>query len=146
MKKLIFIAVLIFAITSCKKCDPTNTIGGIVIDDAIVRVIGYEEGENFINAPSDFDKKIEVSFDGGITYRPVDFSKYSVFSLQTTASCSSGYHRAVVANNTNETVNYSVTITECSTCQNTATINNWVLTKAVPGFYEVSFNIERVKP
>ncbi|RYM36006.1 hypothetical protein ERX46_03140 [Brumimicrobium glaciale] len=143
MKKLIFISLLIFSITSCKKCDPTNAIGGIVIEDAIVRVIGYEEGENFITESTDFDKLIEVSFDGGINYKPVDFSKYSVMSLQTTASCSSGYYRAVVANKSQQTVNYTVTITECPTCQNTSTINNWVLTKIVPNFYVESYNIVR---
>lgn len=143
MKKLIFVALLIFSITSCKKCDPSNSIGGIVVKDAIVRVIGYQEGKNFITEPSEFDKEIEVSFDGGRNYNPVDFSNYSVFSLQTTASCSSGYDRNVVMNTADTTVNYTVTITECPTCQSSATINNWVLTKVVPAFYEANFRIKR---
>lgn len=143
MKKILFIALLLIAITSCDKCDATNSIEGEVVEDAIVRVIGYEVGENFINSPSDFDKQIEVSFDGGINYEPVNFSVFSVFSLQTTAPCSAGYARNVVVNNQNETVNYTITITECSTCTSSTTINNWVLTNVVPSFYEVSFNINR---
>ncbi|PWH85471.1 hypothetical protein [Brumimicrobium oceani] len=143
MKKLFFITLLLIFITSCKKCDPSNSTGGIVIEDAIVRVFGYEEGQNFITEASDYDKTIEVSFDGGINYKPVDFSNFSVFSLQTTASCSSGYDRTVVLNKADTTVNYTVTITECPTCKTSATINNWVLTKVVPAFYEESFSIKR---
>lgn len=145
MNKLFILSLLILAVsfTSCKKCDPTNSIGGIVIEDAIVRVIGYEEGNNFIKDQTEYEKSIEVSFDGGKKYTPVDFSKHSVFSLQTTASCSSGYDRSVRMNTSDSTVNYTVTITECPTCSNVSTINNWVLTEAVPSFYEESFNIKR---
>ncbi|SRR5690554_664995 len=143
MKKLFLLSVLLFLITSCKKCDPSNSTGGIVIEDAIIRVIGYHAGENFITDPSDYDKEIQVSFDGGVNYKAVDFAKYSVFSLTTTANCSSGYDRNVVMNKLDTTVNYTVTITECKTCQNPATINNWVLTTIVPPYYKESFNIKR---
>lgn len=147
MNKLISLSliILIVSLTSCKKCDPSNSTAGMVIEDAIVRVIGYESGENFITDPTEYKKPIEVSFDGGVNYKPVDFLQYSVFSLTTTATCSSGYDRNVVMNKKDTTVNYTVTITECTTCQNNSTINNWVLTKIVPSFYTANYNIKRRK-
>jgi hypothetical protein len=111
--------------------------------DAIVRVIGSETGENYITSPSDYEKEIEVSFDGGFNYNPVDFLQYSVFSLTTTASCSSGYDRNVLMNESDSTLNYTVTITECPTCKNITTINNWVLTTTIPSYYEEpTFNVK----
>lgn len=135
--------ILLATFVSCKKCDPTNSTSGIIVEDAIIRVIGYEEGYNFITSPSEFEKLVEVSFDGGKNYKAVDFNKYSVFSLQTTALCSSGYKREVKIDNKNETVKYTIDIEECNSCTYLATINNWVLTKSVPSYYEESFVVNK---
>lgn len=145
MNKILLLSALILAISlsSCSKCDPSNSIGGIVVEDAIVRIIGKAPIEAFITDQTSFDKAIEVSFDEGVNYKNVDFSKYSVFALTTTARCSSGYNRNVKVNKADATVTYTVTITECSTCQNNTTIANYVLTEAVPDNYTPIFKIER---
>ncbi|RFC54390.1 hypothetical protein [Brumimicrobium aurantiacum] len=144
-KSLLFtlLAVALF-FTSCNKCDPTNSHGGEIIEDAIVKVIGYQAGENYITDQSNYDKLIEVSFDGGLNYSPVNFSKYAVFSLTTTASCSSGYDRNITLNKSDSTIIYNISITECETCKNNSTINNWVLTESIPSYYdEVIYEVDR---
>lgn len=143
MKYLSFTLIIIVAsfFTSCKKCDPANSSSGLIIEDAIIRVIGGHSGGQFISNASEYPSFIEMSLDGGVTYTPVDYSKYSVFALATTSSCSSGYNRNVNANAASETVTYSIKITECSTCDNLVTISNWVLTSKVPSHYTPIFSI-----
>lgn len=145
MNKFIFIIIAITAtlFTSCKKCDPSNNTSGIIVKDAIVRAINVEAGERFISDSSEFSLPIEMSLNGGVTYTSVDFSKYSVFALTTTSSCSSGYDRNVTADPINAIVTYTIRITECSTCTNNTTINNWVLTSKVPSNYTPIFSIKK---
>lgn len=145
MNKLILFSILLLTISlsSCSKCDASNSVEGIIIEDAIIRVSKTTTPENFITSPTDYYSTIEMSLDGGLTYKAVDFAKYSVFSLTTTASCSSGYNKSVTIDKTESTVNYTINITECATCKNNSTIHNWVLTEAVPDDYSPSFNIKR---
>ncbi|MDX1652993.1 MAG: hypothetical protein R3277_10905 [Brumimicrobium sp.] len=136
--------VLLLIFSGCKKCDPSNEESGLVIENAIVRVIGGQGGANFITDATQYNAPIEVSFDGGITYEPVDFTKYSVFSLPTTANCSSGYNRSVLKNDAAQVVTYSITVTECDYCDDySITIMNWVLTGLVPGNYTPIFEVNK---
>ena len=144
MNKFVFVIIAIAAtlFTSCKKCDPSNNTSGIIIQDAIVRAIGIEAGQRFISDGSELSKPLEMSLDGGVTYTAVNFNEYSVFALTTTSSCSSGYDRNVSVDPINEIVTYTIKITECSTCKNNTTIDNWVLTSKVPGNYTPFFSIK----
>ena len=146
MKQLLSIISICLAVallSGCNKCDPSNELNGIIKKDAIVRVI--DAGINspqFISASNEFYAPIEVSFDEGVTYEPVDYSKYSVFALPTTASCSSGYNRNVSANDAGQTVTYTITVTECDYCEGSTTIPNWVLTTKVPASYTPIFEVD----
>jgi hypothetical protein len=138
---IIFTALILFS--GCNKCDPTNDLNGIIVEDAIVRVIDATvAGPQFINSASEYNAEIEVSFDEGLTYQPVDFTEYTVFALPTTASCSSGYSRDVSANDPNETVTYSIIITECDYCEGTTSIPNWVITTKVPASYTPIYEVD----
>lgn len=145
MKNVLLISGLLLSIvlTGCNKCDPSNSEGGYIVKDAIVRVIGGEGGAHFITDASQYDAPIEMSLDGGVTYTPVDFTEYSVFSLPTTATCSSGYNRNVSLDEANQIVTYSVTITECDYCEGTTSIKNWVLTSAIPSNYTYVYEVEK---
>lgn len=146
MRKILFSSILLVTLllTGCNKCEPKNEIGGMIKDDAIVRVIDPSvPGPQFINSDSEYpDAPVEVSFDGGVTYEAVDFTKYTVFALPTTASCSSGYNRNVATNDVAQTVTYSIIITECDYCEGTTTIPNWVLTTKVPATYTPIFEVD----
>lgn len=145
MKYILLVSGLLLTtlFTSCNKCDPTNSEGGLVVKDAIVKVIGGQGGANFITDSTQYDVPIEMSLDGGVTYTPVDYTQYSVFSLPTTATCSAGYNRSVTLSESAQAVTYTVSITECDYCEGTVSINNWVLTSAVPSNYTPVFDIQK---
>ena len=146
MKHFLSITALLITVvilSGCNKCDTSNSVNGIIKKDAIVRVIDATvPGPQFISAANEYNAPVEVSFDEGVTYEAVDFSKYSVFALPTTASCSSGYNRNVSANDVGQTVTYTITITECDFCEGTTSIPNWVLTTKVPSTYTPIYEVD----
>lgn len=145
MRNILCIAslILLISLSSCDKCDPSNSESGYIIKNSIVRVIGGSGGEQFITNENQYDAPIEMSLDGGLTYKPVDFSKYSVFALPTSATCSSGYNRTVTVDEASETATYTIIITECDYCEGSTSINNWVLTSAIPENYTIIFDTKK---
>ena len=130
--------------TACKKdCDASNSFGGEVIDNAIVKVMGHPSANTLVTEQGMMGFKYEVSFNEGLSYSPVDFGKYSVLCQITRANCSSGYHRTASIDNSEGTVTYTIEITECDDCEAQATVYNWVLIPAVPSSYEAIFVTER---
>lgn len=143
MKTSLLLLTVLLVFTSCKKCDPTNSVGGEILENAIVKVITNISNPILVTNAGQVDYAIEVSFDNQINYEPVDFTKYSVMALPTLASCSSGYDRVVTKNATDQTVTYTITITECETCDGSSRIQNWVLIPAVPGTYSPIFKVNQ---
>jgi hypothetical protein len=145
MRWIVFLTlVVLVGLTSCKKCDPTNSFGGEVIAEAIVRVPGNNAPQPIMVTDADeVSFPIEVSFDNGFTYELVDFSKYTVFAIPTIASCSSGYDRVVTLGAAASVAKYTVTITECATCEGSTRIENWVITKKIPAGYTPLFEVKK---
>lgn len=142
MKWLAYTSLFLLIITSsCNKCDPTNSVGGQVIENAIVRVIQKPSEPMLIRSQNEFNGTIEVRFNGDVAYQEVDFSKYSVMCMPTTASCSSGYDRVVNLDANTQTVKYTITITECETCEGVTRIYNWVLIPVVPANIDPVFEV-----
>lgn len=132
----------IISLTSCDKCDPSNSVGGLVIEDAIVKVMVATPSEPmFITSASQVNFDIEYSLNEGLEYAPVDFSQYSVLLFPTTANCSSGYERIVERDDANEIVVYTMNITQCDNCQSQTRIPNWVLVPAVPSNYTAVYKL-----
>jgi hypothetical protein len=143
--KHISLLLIVFALfSSCKKCDPSNSIGGAVLDNVIVRVPGNQPSAPImVTNPNQVNYLIEASFDGGVNYSPVNFTQYTALAIPTVASCSSGYDRVVEIIQAQSTVKYTLTITECTTCEGTAQVQNWVLIPAVPGSYTPVFDVKK---
>jgi hypothetical protein len=145
MKQFVAIMVLFVLIvfnTGCNKCDPSNSVGGLVIEDAIVRVMVATPNEPlFITSAEQVNFDVEYSLNGGLDYQLVDFSEYSVLCFPTTANCSSGYERIVERDNANSIVIYTINITQCDNCMSQARIANWVLVPAVPPSFSPVFKL-----
>lgn len=148
--RLFFILIFfLFLMGSCSKCDPTNKIGGEVVEDVVVRIIDAWIEEPILvtnpfqldNYSQTFHPAAEMRLNSELEYIPVDFSKYSIVGVPTTASCSSGYERIIDFDDFNNVVHYTINITECPTCDGTMTIQNWVLIPRVASDYIVEVDI-----
>lgn len=151
MKTLLLLITVIFVFTSCKKCDPTNSFGGEIIEEAVIQILGVKlvgpilvTNNQSLTTVNGSLVSARVRFPNELDFQPVDFTKYSIVGIPTTASCSSGYNRKVDFDDFNNIVRYSIEIKECPTCDGVSTIENWVLIpKVSPNFSvlsEVSFN------
>ena len=151
MKKLVLFFSIMFVTISCKKCEPVNSFGGEIIEEAVIQILGVKleapilvtNNQSLTNANGS-SVPARVRFPDELDFQPVDFTKYSIVGVPTTASCSSGYNRVVDFDDFNNIVRYSIDIKECPTCDGVSTIENWVLIPKVSSDYivlsEVSFN------
>lgn len=139
---LLFFSFSLILLTSCDKCDPSNSVGGTVIEDAIVKVMVATPNEPMlITSENQVNFDIEYSLNGGLDCTIVDFSQYSVLLFPTTANCSSGINRTVELDDANDIVIYTITITQCDNCMSQSRISNWVLVPAIPPNYSPVFKL-----
>lgn len=138
--------------TSCKKkcvIDKENTNTGSIIEDAIIYHVGYAGPNNGWHLTTDVNGieiagsnvGLEVSFDGGKTRGPINFSQYHVLMLPTTSSCESKLDRSVVFDNVSQTVTYKISVTNCSRCDDKYQSENYVLVPAIPSSYTVLYDV-----
>ncbi len=151
MKKLVLFCSIMFFTISCKKCEPVNSFGGEIIEEAVIQILGVKldapilvTNNQSLTTANGSSVPARVRFPDELDFQPVDFTKYSIVGVPTTASCSSGYSRVVDFDDFNNIVRYSIDIKECPTCDGVSTIENWVLIPKVSSDYivlsEVSFN------
>lgn len=158
MKKLttLFLAILAIALVSVsckKKCtlDDNDTTSGVVIthagstEDPNTLVIIFPSsgqmsssfgGDYIVDANHNYASNFEVSWDGGLTKAPVDYSLYTILAKPIGIKCNARINRDVVVDNLNGIVTYTVTVKDCDEgCDETRTLENYVLVPAFPSNY-----------
>jgi len=132
--KIVFLFTLIFTVSqSCKKgCDypKENTITGDIISDA--SVLGFNTGGvKSVHYTDDPNNLLQVSFDKGYTYIPIDFSKYTAMNFPVSVGCNTYFEKNVTINNAASKVTYTLVVNSCPDCEDQYRQDNWVL---VPKF------------
>ena len=138
---------LIFGTTSCKKCKLSgeNESTGMIVTEAIIYPSsGYLTsnlgGNMHVTATHVYANKFEVSFDGGATRVPVDYSQYSILSSAMTVSCEASLTKSVTYDSNLDIYTYSVTGETCSSCNQDRYIENYVLVSAIPDGAQIIFD------
>lgn len=138
---------LIFGTTSCKKCklSEDNESTGMIVADAIIYPdSGYLTADNnetmHITGSHGYSGRFEVSFDGGATRVPVDYSQYSILSSAMTVSCEAALSKSVTYDANLDVYTYSVTGETCSYCNQDRYIENYVLVSAIPNGAQIIFD------
>lgn len=151
--KLILPLMVIIAtlgLQACKKCivEGDDIYGGEIIPNVIVYpASGYMtsnmNGDYVIDADHNYADRFEVSIDGG-EKTAVNYSMYTLLCYPTNATCNANYDRNVTINDTDGTVNYKITVTQCKNCKETRSVENYVLVPKFPSSYVVSFDVTYV--
>ena len=141
--------VVSIGLTSCtKKCNiaDANLDSGVIVSEdptTNIPVIIYPQsgfltsnmgGDYLINASDPYSDRYEVSFDGGYTRVPVDYSVYNLLALPMTINCNARFERSVTIDATNNVITYAVTANTCSSCEDKYTVENYVLVPVLPGY------------
>lgn len=133
--------------TSCKKkcrVDELNNDSGEIIDSVVFYPSsGYMTssmaGNYVVNASHPYADRYEVKIGNG-DRQAVDYSLYTILANPINATCDVAFERDVTIDNANQQVIYTVKATQCSACESTNYIENYVLVPAFPSNYEVIFD------
>jgi hypothetical protein len=139
-------------VSSCKKkcvIDRENSISGDIIPDATIYHVGYAGPNNGYHLTTDVNGieiagsnvGLEVSFDGGLTRGPINFTKYDVLLNPAILSCEAKVDKSVVYNAANQTVTYNVDVINCSSCDERYQAENYILVNKIPSNFTVLYSV-----
>ena len=142
---------LILLATSCKKkcvMEINNENKGWIEEDVLFYPqIGYMSnlmnGYYVITEDSPFANEILISIDGG-EKAPVDFNNYAILCYPITTHCNAQFVRDVSFNSVNQSVEYSIVVTQCAQCEEERFTENYVLVPKFPSNYNVTYDISYV--
>ncbi len=139
---LFLVAFVLGSFSSCKKCtvaeEDSNT--GIIVQDVIIYPqVGYLANVTGVHITGNnlYADEFLVSWDGGVTKVPVDWTSYDILANPMTINCKASFVRDVEYNNAASIVNYVVTATTCSSCENERFVENFVLVPKIANGYSV---------
>ncbi|MDR2928417.1 MAG: hypothetical protein LBV41_09520 [Cytophagaceae bacterium] len=158
---IIIVAVLLFVAASClntyKGCKnmPEQLIGtGEIIDNALIdsdepfdiflideyQVLSDER--LIINSDSANIYHLRVSFDSGITFNPIDFSKYTVLGNYAEGACRAVFDRHVTKNIEQQKYIYKINVIYCGMCEKLEADMNFILIPKIEDGFSVEFIVE----
>lgn len=144
------ILVSLVLLTSCKKCrvDGVSTNSGAIIEDVVIYpesgfMTGNMGGNYVITGSSSYADKFEMSLSQG-ERTAVNYSNFNIMAFPVTAKCNASYERNVDINHTTQTVTYTITVTQCSNCEEERTSENYVLVPVFPSTYNVVYDLNIV--
>jgi hypothetical protein len=147
---LLLISLALFTTSCKKKCvmDINNEDKGWIEENVIFYPqLGYIttalKGNYVITESSPFADEFLVSIDGG-EKAPVDFNNYTILCYPIITHCNAQFVRDVSFNSVNQTVEYSITVTQCAQCEEERFTENFVLVPKFPSNYNVTYDISYV--
>lgn len=147
---LLLISLALFTSSCKKKCvmDINNEDKGWIEENVIFYPqLGYItsalKGNYVITESSPFADEFLVSIDGG-EKTPVDFNNYTILCYPIITHCNAQFVRDVSFNSVSQTVEYSITVTQCAQCEEERMTENFVLIPKFPSNYNVTFDISYV--
>ena len=153
LKGLFFVLLLGgIGLSSCKKkcvIEKENSDLGAIIsesstgEDVVVYHSGYKPASisNHYTATHPYADHIEVSFDGGQSRGPLNWSQYHILTNPVWTSCEAKIDREVAFNTASQTVTYKVSVINCSDCDERYFAENYVLVPAIPNGYTILYDV-----
>ena len=148
---LFSLAILFMGLTACtKKCivetEDTNNgaiISGVVVYPSAGSLTGNMGGNYVITTGHPHANEIQIRVNEGEKTN-VNYSDFTVLCYPTTANCSAFYDKTVTIDDANQTVVYKIVVTQCESCPEKYTSENYVLVPAFPSNYAVSYDVSYV--
>ncbi len=132
-------------LASCgKKCklEKEDINQGVIVPDVIVYQTHTFGEKVVIDGTTADSNQLELSFDGGYTRVPVDYSKYTLLNFPITTHCDAAFTRKVEFNDVDDIVKYTISVEECDKCNNGILTDNFVVVPKFPASYSVTYKKE----
>jgi len=150
-------AVLMTTISCKKSCNipEEDTYSGPIISEVNeTKVIIYAHPGGLLesfpngmhitsNSPIGQQEWFEVSFDGGITRQPVDFTQYNIIGYPLVVKCDAAIDRSLTTNPTANSALFTMTVEECNDgCDELRSLENYILVDDTMANYTVAFQVQ----
>lgn len=146
MKKIFSIIIIIGMVAivfSCSKeeepCEAIIENSGIIHKSVDISSCEepFYQGNFVINNNVEYDSVLALN---NSCDRPfIDFSSYTLLGRYAYTSNTGSYYRKVVADTVNSSYNYTITVTNCGSCNCLSQNMNWVLVPKLPYTWSVKF-------
>lgn len=94
------------------------------------------------NSQQIYKDYFEVSFDGGLTRQPVDFTQYNIIGHPLAVKCDASVDRALATNFLSGSAVYTMTVEECNDgCDELRSLENYILVDDSMANYNVTFSV-----
>jgi hypothetical protein len=148
---IFLLAILFLGLSACKKkcvveTEDTNNgaiVSGVVFYPSSGSLTGNMGGNYVITNGHPYANNIQIRINEGEKTN-VNYTNYTVLCYPTTANCSAFYDKTVTIDDANQTVVYKIVVTQCESCPEKYTSENYVLVPAFPSSYAVSYDVSYV--
>ncbi len=146
--------ILVVTLASCKKaCNfPDNVDSGAIVQDVIIYpnsggITASMTGDYVIDANSPYADQFEVRYTPTSDRTNVNYSQYNIIGYPMNVTCDATFERSVEIIDSLSLVRYSITVYECTSqkCNETRTVENFVLVPVLPSSYSVEYIEKREK-
>lgn len=150
-------AILMTSISCKKSCNipEEDTYSGPIISEVNdTKVIIYPSSGGLLtsfpngmhitnSSPQAHQDWFEVSFDGGITRQPVDFSQYNIVGYPLVVKCDAAIDRALTTNQISGSALFTMTVEECNDgCDELRSLENYILVDDTMANYSFAFQVQ----
>lgn len=148
---IFLLATLFLGLSACKKkcvveTEDTNNgaiVSGVVFYPSSGSLTGNMGGNYVITNGHPYANDIQIRINEGEKTN-VNYTNYTILCYPTTANCSAFYDKTVTIDDANQTVVYKIVVTQCESCPEKYTSENYVLVPAFPSSYAVSYDVSYV--
>jgi hypothetical protein len=148
---IFLLAILFLGLSACKKkcvveTEDTNNgaiVSGVVFYPSSGSLTGNMGGNYVITNGHPYANDIQIRMNDGEKTN-VNYTNYTILCHPTTANCSAFYDKTVTIDDANQTVVYKIVVTQCESCPEKYTSENYVLVPAFPSSYAVSYDVSYV--
>lgn len=148
---IFLLATLFLGLSACKKkcvveSEDTNNgaiVSGVVFYPSSGSLTGNMGGNYVITNGHPYANNIQIRINEGEKTN-VNYTNYTILCYPTTANCSAFYDKTVTIDDANQTVVYKIVVTQCESCPEKYTSENYVLVPAFPSSYAVSYDVSYV--
>jgi hypothetical protein len=148
---IFLLAILFLGLSACKKkcvveTEDTNNgaiVSGVVFYPSSGSLTGNMGGNYVITNGHPYANNIQIRINEGEKTN-VNYTNYTILCYPTTANCSAFYDKTVTIDDANQTVVYKIVVTQCESCPEKYTSENYVLVPAFPSSYAVSYDVSYV--
>lgn len=134
------LSVLALAINSCSKspkCWGDDKNKGDIAEHVKIACQPLSGDRWIINNQNQYEQTFETECDPPT----IDFTKYTLLGIQTSATCETKYIREVTREE-NGNAHYKVTVKSCGNCKKVSITCNWVTIPKIPDNAEVTFDVK----